>query len=162
MRLTSRLLPLGLLAALAAIAPASAGAAVAPRAAHAAGGDVVVLTYPSLVKTRVARARRALRRGISQIENGQSAAATLKIVRRQTAAAWRGAKYIIRTTPPPPADEARLRTRAQASGGGPTGPTAAAPADTAFLVITLQHKVAAAVIQSIDGSHSTGLIALST
>jgi hypothetical protein len=143
--------------AAAAVAPSTAGAKVTP-AAHAAGGDVVVLTYPSLVKTRVARARRALRLSIRQMENGRPSAATLKTVRRQMAAAWRGAKYIIRTTPPPPADEAR----AHASGGGPTGPTKAAPADTAFLVITLEHSVASAMIQSADGSHGTGLNALST
>jgi hypothetical protein len=162
MRFTLRVLPpLALVAALAAIAPAQAGAKATP-GAHAAGGDVVVLTYPSLVKTRVARTRRALRRAVSQIEDGEPADAKLKIVRRQMAAAWRGAKYIIRTTPPPPADEARVWTPAHASGDGPTGPTKAAPADTAFLVITLQHKVAAGMIQSIDGSHGTGLNALST
>jgi hypothetical protein len=159
MRLTSRLLPpLGILAALAAIAPATAGASRTPIAAHAAGGDVVVLTYPSLVKTRVARARRALRRAVNQLEDGEPADAKLKIVRRQMAAAWRGAKYIIRTTPPPPPAE----DRALASGDGPTGPTKAAPADTAFLVITLQHNVAAGMIQSADGTPDSALPALST
>jgi hypothetical protein len=153
--------PLTLAAALTATVPAAAGAQ-APPAAHAAGGDVVVVTYPSLVKTRVARARRALKVGIRQIENGRPAGATLKIVRRQMAAAWRGAKYIIRTTPPPPPAEARVRTPAHASGGAPAGPTKAAPAQTAFLVITLEHAVASAMIQSVDGSHGTGLTALST
>src|SRR5258705_4867889 len=133
MQRTRRLpLPLALAAALAATAPATAGARPAP-SAHAAGGDVVVLTYPSLVKTRVARARRELSLAIRKMEKGRPSAATLKIVRRQMAAAWRGAKYIIRTTPPPPPAEARVQTPAHASGGGPTGPTKAAPADTAFL-----------------------------
>jgi hypothetical protein len=158
MRSLRLLPPLALLAALAAIAPATAGAAATPPAAHAAGGDVVVLTYPSLVKTRVARARRALRRGVNQLEDGQPAAAKLNVVRRQMAAAWRGAKYIIRTTPPPPPAE----DRAHASGDGPTGPTRAAPADTAFLVITLQHKVAAGMIQSVDGAPDSALAAVST
>jgi hypothetical protein len=162
MQRTPRLpVPLALAAALAATAPATAGARPAP-SAHAAGGDVVVLTYPSLVKTRVARAKRELKLAVRQMENGRPAAATLKIVRRQMAAAWRGAKYIIRTTPPPPPDEARAVSPAHASGDGPTGPTKAAPADTAFLVISLEHSVAAGMIQSADGSHGTGLNALST
>jgi hypothetical protein len=163
MRFMRPLPPLALVAALAAFAPAAAGAETTP-AARAAGGDVVVLTYPSLVKTRVARTKRVLKRGIQQIEDGQgaNAAASLKSVRRQMAAAWRGAKYIIRTTPPPPPAQDRARPGAQASGGGPTGPTLAAPADTGFLVVTLQHSVAAAMIQSIDGAHGTGLNALST
>jgi hypothetical protein len=162
MRFTSRVLaPLGLVAALAATAPATAGAEATPPA-HAAGGDVVVLTYPSLVKTRVARARRALRRAVNQLEDGQPADAKLTIVRRQMAAAWRGAKYIIRTTPPPPPAEDRAWPGAQASGDGPTGPTKAAPADTAFMAITLQHKVAAGMIQSADGSDDTSLVAIST
>ena len=160
MRLTLKsLAPLAVAAA--AVAPSTAGAKATP-AAHAAGGDVVVLTYPSLVKTRVARAKRALKLAVRQMENGRPSAATLKIVRRQMAAAWRGAKYIIRTTPPPPADEARAGSPAHTSGGGPTGPTKAAPADTAFLVISLEHSVAAGMIQSADGSHGTGLTALST
>jgi hypothetical protein len=143
--------------AVAAISPSPAAAKTTPPA-RAAGGDVVVLTYPSLVKTRVARARRALRSAVNQLEDGQPADAKLKIVRRQMAAAWRGAKYIIRTTPPPPPAE----DRAHASGDGPTGPTKAAPADTAFLVITLQHKVAAGMIQSVDGTPDSALAALST
>jgi hypothetical protein len=158
-RTLKSLAPLAVAAA--AVAPSTAGARATP-AAHAAGGDVVVLTYPSLVKTRIARARRALKLSIRQMENGKPSAATLKIVRRQMAAAWRGAKYIIRTTPPPPPAEDRSAPSARSSGGGPTGPVKAAPADTAFLVITLEHAVAAGMIQSADGSHGTGLNALST
>jgi hypothetical protein len=161
MRSTSRVhAALGLVAALGAIAPATAAAEATPPA-HAAGGDVVVLTYPSLVKTRVARARRALRSAVNQLEDGQPANAKLKIVRRQMAAAWRGARYIIRTTPPPPPAEDRARPGAQASGDGPAGPTKAAPADTAFLAITLQHKVAAGMIQSADEGDDTSLAAIS-
>ena len=78
-----------------------------PAKAKAAGGDAVELIYPSLVRVRVARTERALDRATRKIENGKpvKAATTLKVVRRQMAAAWRGAKYIIRTTPPPPPEE---------------------------------------------------------
>ena len=161
MRFMRTALPLALAVALVAATPGVAGAK-AP--AHAAGGDVVTLQYPSLVKTRVGRAKRALRRAINKIESGQSTEAvpTFKVVRRQMAAAWRGAKYVIRTTPPPPATEDAVHPRARQAGGAPTGPTLAAPADTAMLVLTLQHKVAANVIQLIDGAHGTGLNALAT
>ena len=54
---------------------------------------------------------------------------------------------------------ARPRPRAAAT---PVGPTYATPAETAFAVLSLQHDVTAAVVQLIDGSHGTGLKALST
>lgn len=135
----------------------------APKA-KAAGTDAVTLDYPSLVQTRVNRTERAIERATNRIENGNvaGAATTFKVVRRQLGAAWRGTKYVIRTTPPPPpAEDAMFRPRAKASGD-PVGPTLAAPADTAFLVLSTQHDVAAAVAQLIDGSHGTGLAALST
>jgi hypothetical protein len=150
----------GLIAA----SPAAAADAKAPTRAHAAGGDVVTLVYPSLVRTRVVRAMRALGRAGHQIDAGQGAKAVapLKVVRRQSAAAWRGAKYIIRTTPAPPADEARVQTRAHKSGGAPVGPTYAAPADTAFRVLTLLDAVSGEMIQQTDGAHGTGLNAIAT
>jgi hypothetical protein len=157
-------LPLALAVGVAAAAPGIADAKP-PVRAKASGGDVVTVQYPSLVKTRVGRAKRALRRAITKVENGQGTLAvpTFKVVRRQMAAAWRGAKYVIRTTPPPPpADDARVHARAHKAGGAPVGPTLAAPADTAMLVLTLQHKVAANIIQLIDGAHGTGLAALAT
>jgi hypothetical protein len=155
--------PLALAVGVVAAAPGIADAKP-PVQAKASGTDAVTLQYPSLVKTRVGRAKRALRRAITKVENGQGTLAvpTFKVVRRQMAAAWRGAKYVIRTTPPPPpADDARVHARAR-KAGDPVGPTLAAPADTAMLVLTLQHKVAANVIQLIDGAHGTGLNALAT
>ncbi|MEA2134371.1 MAG: hypothetical protein QOC68_2280 [Solirubrobacteraceae bacterium] len=155
MRLVKTTLPL-LLAAGALMAPATASAR-APEAS-ASGGDVVVLTYPSLVSTRVKRTERALERATKQLESDRTAKAvrSLKVVRRQMSSAWRGARYIIRTTPPPPAEEARV------SGDGPTGPSYASPADSAFAVLTLQHDVAAAMVQLVDGSRGRALSALST
>jgi hypothetical protein len=66
-----------------ALATPTANAAQPPANAHAAGGDVVELTYPSIVKRRVAE--RALRRATNQVEDGNpaKAASTLRTVRRQ-------------------------------------------------------------------------------
>jgi hypothetical protein len=152
--------PLALAAGLVAVAPAAAGAKAAPEA-HASGSPTVEIIYPSIVQVRVNRAERALERATKRIENGDvaKAALSLKVVRRQTAAAWRGAKYVIRTAPPPVPPE-DLRPRARASDD-PTGPTYASPAESAFAVLTLQHDVATSVVQLIDGSHGTGLQALS-
>jgi hypothetical protein len=163
MRSLRHTVPLSLIAGVVAAAPAAADAK-APVRAQATGGDTVVLTYPSLVKTRVARTRRALGRASRNVENNDNvkAATAFKVVRRQMAAAWRGAKYVIRTTPPPPATEDVFRPRARKSGDGPVGPTLAAPADTAMLVLSLQHDVAANVVQLIDGAHGTGLNAVAT
>jgi hypothetical protein len=155
--------PVAVALGLAAAAPAAVANAAPPKA-HAAGGDVVELTYPSIVRIPVARAERALKRATRKIENDKpdAAARPLKLVRRQMAAAWRGAKYKIRTTPPPPADDARWRAQARSSGDGPTGPTYASPADSGFRVLTLQHDVAAEVAQLVDGAPDAGFGALGT
>jgi hypothetical protein len=159
----SSLAPLAVVAGLAAAVPAGAQP-TPPPPAHAAGGDVVTLTYPSLVTSRVRSTRRALKRATALIEDGQRAkgATALKIVRTRMAAAWRGARYVVRTTPPPPADEARDRADAHAGGGGPVGPTKAGAADTAFLVLTLQHDVGAGVIDLLDADDGTSLTPLGT
>jgi hypothetical protein len=156
-------MPLALAIGLVAVAPAAADSK-APPTAKASGGDAVELIYPSLVRTRVARTERAIDRATRKIENNEleKAATTLKVVRRQMAAAWRGAKYIIRTTPPPVAQEDSFRPNARKSGGAPVGPTYATPPDTAFRVLTLQHDVSSAMVGLIDGSHGTGLNALAT
>ena len=159
MRSLKSAVPLALAVGAVVAVPATAAPNPSPQA-KAAGTDAVELTYPSIVQTRVGRTERALERATKRMENGQpaDAAVTLKVVRRQMAAAWRGAKYVIRTTPapPPPEDFARAR-RAQA-----TPATYAGPADTAFRVLTLQHDVSASMVALIDGAHGTGLNALST
>jgi hypothetical protein len=146
--------PLAVAASLAAVSPAVA--ATAPTA-QAAGSDAPgTLTYPSIVQTRFDRTERALQRATKAIENDDSAGVTrnLKVVRRQMSSAWRGAKYIVRTTPPPPPP-------VDDQFGDPpspaTGPAAASPADTGYLVLYLQHEVASSMYQLIDGAHGTGL-----
>jgi hypothetical protein len=161
MRSIRAAVPLALALGVVAAAPGTAGAKAPPQA-RASGGDVVVVTYPSLVRVRIARTERALARATRKVEHGKfdEAAVTFKVVRRQLAASWRGAKYVIRTAPPPPATEDRLRPRARKSDDPPTGATYASAPETAVRVLELQHTVAAEVAQLIDGSHGTGLDAL--
>jgi hypothetical protein len=162
------LIPLAAAAALAASAAAPATAATPAPArtvtAHAAGGDVVPLTYPSLVAARVDAAHGALRRAAGQLDDGRTAkgVASLAAVRRRMAGAWRAARYVLRTTPPPPAEEARARPGAHVSGDGPAGPAKAAPADTALLVLTLQHDVTAGAVDLLDGATGDAAVAATT
>ena len=163
MRSKRAVVPLALALGIVVAAPGAAGAAT-PSQARASGSDVVELTYPTLVRVRVARAERALTRATRKAEHGKidEAAVTFKVVRRQMAASWRGAKYVIRTAPPPPATEDRLRPRARKAQDPAVGPTYASPPETAMRVLELQHDVAAEVGQLIDGAHGTGLNALAT
>jgi hypothetical protein len=161
MRSIRAVVPLALALGVVAATPGAAGA-TAPPNAQASGSDVVELTYPSLVRVRIGRTERALVRATRKVEHGKTAeaAVTLKVVRRQLAAAWRGAKYVVRTAPPPPPTEDAVRPRARKSGDAPTGPAYASAPETALRVLELQHTVAAEVAQLIDGAHGTGLDAL--
>jgi hypothetical protein len=145
--------PLAVLASLAAAGPAVA-AAPSPSAQAAGSGGSAVLTYPASVRTRVGRTERALERAVDNVQAGEQAdaATSLKVVRRQMAAAWRGARYIISTAPPPPPPGDAHSSQAQ---------TYAAPADTGFRVLTLQDDVTSELIQLIDGGHGTALSAVS-
>jgi hypothetical protein len=161
MRSIRAVVPLALALGVVAAAPAAAGAKAPPQA-NAAGSDVVAVTYPSLVRVRIARTERALERATRKIEHGKpaEAAVTFKVVRRQLAAAWRGAKYVVRTAPPPPVVDDALRPNARKSDDPPPGPAYASAPETAVRVLELQHAVAAEVAQLIDGAHGTGLDAL--
>src|SRR3954469_4040113 len=108
------LLPVALVAALAAAAPAAAQAAPV---AHAAGGDAPP-TIPSIIQTRITRTENALDRLTQSVDDGDVAGVTRtgKTIRRQMAAAWRGAVWYLQTPPPPaPAGDglalARAKTR---------------------------------------------------
>jgi hypothetical protein len=149
--------PLGVIASLAAVSPAVAAGGPTARAA---GSDApATLDYPSIVQKRFDRTERALRRATKAIENGDQvkAATNLKVVRRQMSSAWRGAKYVIRTTPPPPPVEDQFGDPPSPA----TGPAVASPADSGYLVLYLQHEVAASMYQLVDGAHGTGLDAIS-
>jgi hypothetical protein len=105
---------LGALAAAAALSvavPASSLAANTSGAhAHAAGGGETTLVYPSLVNTRLVRAQAALDRAAKYSDQGlpEKAIADLTAARNNLSKAWSGAKYVIQTTPAPPAEEASV------------------------------------------------------
>ena len=160
MRSLKSAVPLALAVSAVAAVPATAAQKPSPKA-QASGTDAVELTYPSIVQTRVGRTERALERATKRMENGQpaDAAVTLKVVRRQMAAAWRGAKYVIRTTPAPPPPEdfasarAGRRPRRPRTPGRPTPRSACSPCSTTS---------PSSMVALIDGAHGTGLNALST
>jgi hypothetical protein len=155
---TSRLIvPLAVTASL-----ATAGAASAAPKPHAQlkGGDAPPI-IPSLVQTRIARTERALDR-LSQYVDDQDSTkvvAVSKVIRRQTTAAWRGAKYILRTAPPPVVDDRAPSMRRLHDD--PVLPVIADPVTTAIAVFGLTHEVSAAAIELTDGAHGSTLSGLS-
>jgi hypothetical protein len=150
-----------------ALTAAPAGAATSPATAHTSGGDPAP-PLPSLVQTRLTRMGRALDTLTDDINDANSAhaAKSSKVVRRQLAAAWRGAKYYIQhAPPPPPADRAarvphggtvRLndlpeKVRAKVAGGA-IGPAIADPVVTAMAVFDGFHLVSGTIIELTDGA----------
>src|ERR1700759_3013630 len=110
----SIMVPAVLAAGLAAAAPASA----APHAlAPVARGDVPP-PLPSLVQTRITRTENALDRLTNYVDDGDTAGVTRtgKVIRRQLAAAWRGAVYYIENPPPPVGGDLQAQA-ARADGG---------------------------------------------
>ena len=99
---------------------APAGAAGSP-SAQASGVDAPP-PLPSLVQTRLTRLEGALERLTEDVNevDGVHAVKAGKVVRRQLAAAWRGARYYIVHAPAPPAEDARLNaTRARRAAARP-------------------------------------------
>ena len=158
--------------------------------AHAAGGEATTLVYPSLVNTRLVRAQAALDRAAKYSDQGlpEKAITEETAARNNLSKAWAGAKYVIQTTPAPPAEEAsvfhhgafmksgRLRiykkkphaksvrrvhkSKSVHKAGGAVGPTLATPYDTAFAVLSLQHYAATTTVGLIDDSTGTSLLAV--
>jgi hypothetical protein len=134
------------------------------------GSDVVVLTYPSLVETKLVRAQDSVDRATTYADDGDfaGAARALGATRRNLSRAWAGAKYVIRTTPPPPPPEdkfhpgAFLRSGrlvlsapvpalpARPKGDPQTGPVFATPFDTGFAVLSLQHFASASAVSMFE------------
>jgi hypothetical protein len=139
-------------------APQSAAVYSAP-IAQASGSDVVALPLPSIVNVRLVRAQAALDRGVAAVDQGHNALAIPEFasVQANMTDAWTAAKYVIETTPPPPVAEAGAVARI--SGAAPvTAGAVAAPEDTAFAVLTLQHTVlttAVGLIDTLDADSST-------
>ena len=157
MRTPRALLPLAVAAGLAAAASPAAAAQSAP--AHAAGGDIPPVV-PSLIQTRITRAENALERLTQKVDDQDPAGVVRvsKVIRRQTAAAWRGAKYYLRTAPPPVAELDAKRSFKQ---DDPVGPVVADQYVSAVAVFGLVHDVTSQAIELTDGAHGDTLAGLS-
>src|SRR3954462_14484418 len=150
MKLTrSATLAAALAAALVTAAPAAAAPAGDSPTAKAAGGDAPPI-IPSLIQTRITRVNNAIDRLTDYVDDDDAAGVerTGKVIRRQLAAAWRGAVYYIKT-PPPVGDDARVRARVSQDDAGPV---VADQFTTAAAVYDVQHQVAATIAQLTDGA----------
>jgi hypothetical protein len=132
-------------------------AAAAPRdpapKAHASGDAAVII--PSVISTRTRRVDNALGRLTDYVDDGDTAGVdrTGKVIRRQLAAAWRGAVYYIKNPPPPVAEDAVLDD---------DGPAVADQYTAAFAVMDSYHSVAATIGQLVDGARVPVLNSMST
>jgi hypothetical protein len=136
-------------AALIAAAPAAASQAGNGPTAKAAGGDAPPI-IPSLIQTRITRVNNAIDRLTDYVDDNDVAGAdrTGKVIRRQLAAAWRGAVYYIKNPPPPVGDDARVHARASQDDA----PVVADQFTAAAAVYESQHQVAATIAQLTDGA----------
>jgi hypothetical protein len=130
-------------ATLIAAAPAAATARPPAPKAHASGDAAVVI--PSLINTRTKRVDNALGRLTDYVDDGDTAGVdrTGKVIRRQLAAAWRGAVYYVKNPPPPVADDAQESDDA---------PVVADQFTAAFAVMESYHAVAATIGELVDGA----------
>ena len=156
------------------VVAAPAGAA-GPPTAQLTGVDAPP-PLPSLVQTRLTRIDKALERLTEDVNDVDAVHAPKagKVVRRQLAAAWRGARYYITHAPPPPAEEARageLRQGVRVRDLAPRvrakvmqddeGPVIADPVATAMAVFDQFHNVTTTMIELTDGARSPVLDAMS-
>jgi hypothetical protein len=157
------------------VAAAPAGAATSP-GAQASGGDVPP-PLPSLVQTRLTRVDNALETLTEDVNdvNGVHAMVTAKVVRRQLAAAWRGAKYYVTHPPvvPPEAEDARshsarhgvrvsdLAPKVRAKLTQDDAVVIADPVTTAMAVFDEFHNVSSTAIELTDGARVPVLDAIS-
>jgi hypothetical protein len=150
------ILPLALAAGAVAASPAAAaksGTAGRGPVAHAAGGAVGPPVYPGLVNSRLVRTQKALDRAVDLADDGQTdkAISSLYTARLQVKLAWKAAKRVVETAPPPPVG-------GMARADGAPVAKAAAVADaytTAGGVLEMQHAVAQTGIGMIDSAHGT-------
>ena len=98
------------------------------------------------MQTRLTRVDNAIERLTDYVDDGDTAGVdrTGKVIRRQLAAAWRGAKYYV-------ANAAAARPRRRRSPPT-TRPLIADPATAAFAVFESYHAVAATIGQLVDGA----------
>jgi hypothetical protein len=140
-------------ATLIAAAPAGAASREPTPKAHAAGDPEVVI--PSVISTRTTRVDNALGRLTEYVDDGDTAGVdrTGKVIRRQLAAAWRGAVYYIKHPPAPIADDAQEADDA---------PVVADQFTAAFSVMESYHAVAATIAELVDGARVPILDSMST
>ncbi|MDA0159907.1 hypothetical protein OM076_06520 [Solirubrobacter ginsenosidimutans] len=129
-------------ASLIAVAPASAAQMPSPKA-HASGDPVTVI--PSLIQTRLTRVDNAVGRLTDYVDDNDAPGVdrTGKVIRRQLAAAWRGAVYYIKNPPPPVAEDAQV---------GDDAPVVADQFTASFAVMESYHAVAATIGELVDGA----------
>jgi hypothetical protein len=134
-------------------APAAASTGSADPVAQASGDPVTVV--PSLIQTRIRRVDNAIGRLTDYVDDGDTAGVdrTGKVIRRQLAAAWRGAVYYIKNPPPPVADDAQESD---------DGPVVADPVTASMAVFDSYHPVAATIGQLVDGARVPILNSMST
>jgi hypothetical protein len=166
-------------------AAAPAMATTSPAARAAGGGAAAPLIYPSLVGERLDRVQAALDRATASADEHQpdAAAATLMRARANLRKAWSGARWVIDNAPPPvtPPDDAvarrsrfhpgaftrsgRLRLRVRSvrmAGAPPAGGGVASIYDTAYAVLSLQHRMATLATGLLDTAHGTFTGSLNT
>ena len=127
--------------------------------ANAAGSDGPPPVLPSLVRTRIARGTKAIERAADWVDQEDTAKAvvSLRNVRRNMYAAWRGAVDVVENAPPPaPPGDGRRLADAHASA------TYVGPEETAVTVLNFQHDVASAAYGLLDGAKGALRDAVST
>jgi hypothetical protein len=130
-------------ATLIAASPAGAASHKPSPKAHASGDPVAIV--PSVISTRTKRVDNALGRLTDYVDDNDTAGVdrTGKVIRRQLAAAWRGAVYYVKNPPAPVGDDAMLDD---------DGPVIADQYTAAFSVMESYHSVAATIGELVDGA----------
>jgi hypothetical protein len=154
------------------LAGAGTATAAGPPMATASGSDAPP-PLPSLVQTRLNRVDRALDRLTDDVNDTDSAHAAKsgKVVRRQLAAAWRGAKYYVVHAPVAPPEDRSARSGVRVKSLKPrlrakisqddAGPVIADPVTTAMAVFDEFHNVSSTIVELTDGARVPVLDAMS-
>jgi hypothetical protein len=127
--------------------------------AKASGSDGPPPVLPSIVRTRIRRGEKALDRAGDYVDQDMpdKAVASLRNVRRNMYAAWRGATDVVENAPPPPpVGDGRPRATARASA------TYVGPEETAVAVLGFQHDAATGSFGLLDGAKGVLRDAVST
>jgi hypothetical protein len=146
-------LAIGLVMAPAALADSGSAQSDHVRA-KAAGSDGPPPVAPSLVRTRIARGTKAIERAGDWVDQEDTAKAivSLRNVRRNMYAAWRGAVDVVESAPPPPPPgDGLLRVvHVHGSVDAHASATYLSPEETAVAVVNFQHDVASAAYGLLD------------